>query len=76
MINKVTYGSDNIFLIYDSSLSNVLNFCFYLFCCNQKEKDHIRRKINSKNKNIYLPNQYYYFNLPKIRVDWARITEN
>ena len=29
-------------------LSNVLNFCFYLFYCTRKEKDDIRRKINSK----------------------------
>ena len=39
-----------ISLFYDSTLSNVLDYC-YLFYCNQKEKD-IRRKINSKNKNI------------------------
>ena len=38
-----------ISLFYDSALPNVLDY--YLFYCNQKEKD-IRRKINSKNKNI------------------------
>ena len=52
-INKVTYGSDNISLLRDSTLSNVLNFHFYLFYCNRKEKYHITRKINRKNKNIY-----------------------
>ena len=52
-MNKVTYGSNHISLLCDSMLSNVPNFCFYLFCCNQKEKDHIRRKINSKNKNMH-----------------------
>ena len=26
-------------------------FVFYLFYCNPKEKDHIRRKINGKKKN-------------------------
>ena len=29
----------------------LLNFCFYLFYCNQKEKDQ-RRKINSKQKYL------------------------
>ena len=38
-INVVTYGSDYISLFRDSTLPNVLNFRFYLFYCNQKEKD-------------------------------------
>ena len=49
-INKVAYGSDHIFLVRDSTLPNILNFCFYLFHCNRREKGHNRRKINSKNK--------------------------
>ena len=48
-----TYGSDHMPLIRDSALSNVLNFYFSLIYCNRKGKDHIRRNINSKNKNIY-----------------------
>ena len=50
-INEVTYGNEYISLLRDSTLSNELNFRFYLFYCNRKEKDNIRRKINSK-KNI------------------------
>ena len=45
-------------LLHDSTLSNVLNFCFYLFYCNHKQKDHIWRKINSTNKNIDAWTQY------------------
>ena len=56
---------------------SVLTFCLCLFCCNRKEKDHVRRKINSKNKSIYAWNQYYYyFGLPKIRVSQAHTTKN
>ena len=55
-----------ISLFYDSTLSNVLDCC-HLFYCNQKEKD-IRRKINSKNKNIDAWNLNYYCDLLKIRV--------
>ena len=39
-------------LLSDSTLSNVLNFCSFVFYCNRKEKD-VRRKINSK-KKIFL----------------------
>ena len=43
----------------------------------RKRKDHFRRKMNSKNKNICVSNQfYYYFDLPKIRVGWGRTTKN
>ena len=48
------YEGDHISLLCDSTMPSALNICFYLFYCNQKEKDHIRRKINSKNKNIYM----------------------
>ena len=69
---EVTYESNLISLLCGSTMSS---FVFYLFYCNLKEKDHIRRKVNSK-KVIYLSNQYYYlsnqyyyyFDLPKIRV--------
>ena len=35
-------------------MPSALNFFFFfLFYCNPKEKDHIRRKVNSKKKNVY-----------------------
>ena len=49
--------------------SSALNFSFYLLSYIPKERDHIRRKINNKNKNIYEWNQYYnYFDLPKLEL--------
>ena len=52
-------------------------FVFYVFFCNLKENDHIRRNENSKKRNVYLGNQYYYyFDLPKVRVGRACTTEN
>ena len=42
----------------------------------QKEKYHIRRNINSKKRNVYMQNQYYYFDLPKVRFGRARTTKN
>ena len=63
--------------LHNSTLSNVLKFHFYLFHCNLKEKDHVRRNVNSKNKNIYKWNQYYYyFDFPKTRVSWVHTTKN
>ena len=48
------YESNNISLLLYSTMSYVLNFLsFYLFYCNLKEKDLIRRKINSKKKCLY-----------------------
>ena len=74
---QVTYETYHMSLLHDSTMSNVLHFCFFmLFYCNLKEKDHIRRIIKSKNRNIYKWNQYYYyFDLPKIRVGRARTTK-
>ena len=46
------------------------------FIVIQKKKNHIRRIINTKKRNIYMRNQYYYFDLMKIQVGWACITEN
>ena len=49
------HESDNISLLHDSAMSGALNFCFnLLIACNPKENDHIRRKINSKKKNVYM----------------------
>ena len=47
-MTEVTYESDHISLLHDSATSSPLNFYFYLFYCNLKEKDLIRRNINSK----------------------------
>ena len=57
-------------------LSSALNICFYVFYRYLKEKDHIKRNINSKKRNVYVENQYYcYFGLLKIRgVGLARTT--
>ena len=49
---------------------------FYVFYCNLKEKYHIKRNVDSKKRNVYTENQYYYFDLPKIRVGQARATKN
>ena len=73
---QVTYEAEHISLLRDSAMSNALNFCFYIFYCNLKEKDHTKRIIDSKKINIYLGNQYYYFGLPKIRVGRAHTTKN
>ena len=48
--------SDKISLLHDSTISNALSFCFFLFHYNQKEKDHSRRKTSSKKKNTYMSN--------------------
>ena len=72
---KATYEIDHISLLRDSTMSSALNFC-YVFYCNIKEKYHIRKIINSKKINIYTWNQYYYFDLPKMRVSRARATKN
>ena len=45
-------------------------FCFYVFYCNLKEK-YIKRNVDSKKRNVYTGNQYYYFDLLKIRVGQA-----
>ena len=44
---QVTYETDNIYLLRDSTMSSALNF-FFVFYFNLKKKDHIRRNINNK----------------------------
>ena len=34
---------------------------FYVFYRILQEKDHIKRNINSKKRNVYIGNQYYHF---------------
>ena len=49
MIFKVIYESNHIFLLSDSTASNALNFCFFIyFVVIWKKKDHTRRKIKIK----------------------------
>ena len=50
---QVTYESDHISLLRDSTMPSALNFVFYVFYCNVKEK-YIRRTINSKKRNVYI----------------------
>ena len=66
-----------ISFLCDSTVSSALNFCFLSILLHPKRKRYyIRRKINSKEKNVYIWNQYYYFDLPKIGVGRARTTKN
>ena len=54
MSTHVTYESNYIFLLLDSTMSYVLNFwSFYLFYCNLKEKEPIRRKTDIKKMFIW-----------------------
>ena len=77
MSTRVTYEITHIPLLQDSTISSELNFCFfYVFYRNLKEIDHINGNINSKKRNVYARNQYYYLGLPKIRVGRARTTKN
>ena len=57
-------------------LSSALNICFYVFYRYLKEKDHVKRNITSKKRNVNVENQYYYhLGLLKIRVGLARTTK-
>ena len=50
----VTYETDHIPLLRDSTISKVPHFCFLCIYCNLNDKDHIRRIIISKKINIYV----------------------
>ena len=53
MLIQITHETKHISLLLDSTISNALDFCsFYVFYCNLKEKDDIRRIIISKKGNI------------------------
>ena len=54
MPTQVTYKTEHISLFSDSTISSEINFCFVLFYRNLKEKDHIRRNINSKKIYLYV----------------------
>ena len=68
MSTQVTYETDHI--TYSNIIKCTKFLFFYIFHCNLKEKDHIKRNINSKKRN------YYHLGLPKIRVGWAHTTKN
>ena len=71
MSTQVTYEIDHISLLRDSTTSSVpIFFFFFVFYCNLKEK-YIKRNVDSKKRNVYTGNQYYYFDLLKIRVGQA-----
>ena len=77
---RIIPNTDAFYTVFTQWFNDVMcTKIFYLFYCNPKEKDHIRRKINSKKiKIVYMWNQYYYcyFDLSEIRVGRARKTKN
>ena len=54
MSTQVTYETDHISLLCNSTMSSAPNFCFYVFYCNVKGKNQIKRTINSKKKCLYV----------------------
>ena len=73
MSTQVTYEIDHIPVLRDSIIRKYV----FTYFVNLKEKDQIKRNINSKKRDVYIGNQhYYYFGLPKIRVGRARTTNN
>ena len=52
MSTEIKNESNHIFLLLDSMMSSVINFCFTF--CNLKEKDSIVRKINGKKKDLHM----------------------
>ena len=50
MSTQVTYETNHISLLCDSTTLSAPTFCFYY--CNPKEKDHTRRNINGKKGNV------------------------
>ena len=54
MLTQVTNENDHVSILCHSTISSALNFCFYIFYCDLKEKYHIRRNINRKKKEKFL----------------------
>ena len=56
MSMQVTYEIDHIYLLRDSTISSALIFFFffYVFYRYLKEKDHVKRNIKSKTRNVYI----------------------
>ena len=52
-VTNITYETNQISLLLDSMMSGKLNFIFYLFYCNLKEKDPNRKKTIVKKLLIY-----------------------
>ena len=57
----------HLYMVWFYNVKCYIFFVFYWLCYNPKEKDHIWRKLKSKKKNIYMWNQYHYFDLSKIQ---------
>ena len=54
MSSQVTYETNHISLLCDSTMSSALNFCFLIyFSVILKKKNHIRRNINSKKEMFF-----------------------
>ena len=60
---QITYETNHISLLCDSTMSYALSFFFFnVFYCNLKEKDHIRRIISStKSKYLYEKSVLLFF---------------
>ena len=69
MSAQVTYEIDHISLLQQYQVHKI--FVFYIFYRNLKEKDHIKRNINSKKKKCFCRKS-----VSKIRVGWALTTKN
>ena len=76
MSTQVTYKISHI----QTRFNNIkcTNFLFFLYFYHiLKEKAHIKRNINSKKRNVYVGNQYYYYlGLLKIRFGGTSTTKN
>ena len=73
MSTLVTYEIDHISVLRDSTIRKYV----FTYFVNLKEKDQIKKYINSKKRDDYIGNQYYsHFGLLKIRVGWGRTTNN
>ena len=48
---QFTHETDHI--LNDSKMSSALNFCFLCILLSSKEKDHIRRNMHNKEKEMF-----------------------
>ena len=57
---QVTYELNHISVLGHSTISSALNFCFYVFYCDLKEK-YIRRNTNcTKKKSLYVKSVFLF----------------
>ena len=52
MSTQVTYEIDHVSLLKYSTISSALNFCFYVFCCDLKEKYLLEERKTVKKKKF------------------------